>query len=384
MVGRQHETVDLEMIELRTGVIGSGKTLHAVAELAALQKTWAKDKEKWRPVYTFGVRNLALEHMELPAYPAGGKPGDPVEFDALGQPKTEVIPQWDKVEPGSLVIIDECHRMFAPGASGSKPPPHVAFLDMSRQAGIDVWLITQHPRKLHLYARSAVNRHLNFRRVGSGNRAVVYEYDTCNETLNPKQAITTRLFNYPRQAFRWYTSADAHTKLKFGLPAWLIVPVVGILAGLYFVPTAGGTLFDAMRGRGLGQQKQETAAGAGGAGTAASGSAPAGPADPAASPGVASGASAPSDQMPAIVGCIDGPRGGYCVDSTGRRVDLPRDVVAYNARHYGGLIPLRLSGQSGVVVSGGAHVVDPAPDQQPGQRQVEQPVGGLSSADGET
>jgi hypothetical protein len=42
--------------------------------------------------------------------------------------------------------------------------------------------------------------------------------------------------------------------------------------------------------------------------------------------------------LPRFAGCIDGPRGGYCIDRQGKRVDLPPALVAWNARNLGGFI----------------------------------------------
>lgn len=317
------------MITLKTGVIGSGKTLSAVTEVAQLQARWAKHETEWREVFAFGIRDLALPHKVLQAYPVGGKPGDPVEFDDLGQPKTDVIPMWGTVPAGALVLVDEAHRMF-PTSGVGKPAPHVSWLDMSRQAGIDLVLMTQHPRKLHVYARTSVNKHQHYRRAFGGSTAVVYEWDECSLTLQYKSA-TTRVWRYPKDSFKFYKSADEHTKLSFALPLWVIIPIAGLVAGAVAAPYA----FDVLKGV------------SGGQGIAAS---PAGLSDVASSVAVSNGRAPLPDeaasQAQRIAGCIDGPDGGFCLDSQGKRVDMPPDVVKWNSRNLGGFVTYDMSPSS--------------------------------------
>lgn len=313
------------MITLKTGAIGAAKTLSAVAELAAMQKRWEKHEDEWRPVYAFGVRGLALPHEVLPAYPVGGKPGDVIEFDERGQPRTNIVIDWDRVPPGSLVIIDEAHKAFPVDGVGKAPAPHIAFLDMSRQAGLDIIMITQHPRKLHLYARTSVNKHQHYRRILSFSSSIVYTWDECSQQLRYKDAITTERWAWPKKSFGWYKSSDEVTKVAFKPPAWALVPVAGIVLGAAVGPTAYGKLKGAATGEGI------STAQAGPKPEAVSGSAPqAGP--------VASAPSQPEQPRLELAGCITGPRGGYCIDKQGGRVDMPPDVVAWNARNIGGLV----------------------------------------------
>lgn len=336
------------MITLKTGAIGAAKTLSAVAELAAMQKRWEKHEHEWRPVYVFGVRDLALPHEVLPAYPAGGQPGDPVEFDERGQPKTNVVIEWDRVPPGSLVIIDEAHRAFPVDGVGRAPAPHVAFLDMSRQAGLDIIMITQHPRKLHLYARTSVNKHQHYRRILSFSSSVVYTWDECSQQLRYKDAITTERWAWPKKSFQWYKSSDEVTKVSFKPPAWALVPVAGIVLGVIFAPQAFAVLKGAATGQGVSSSDKEGPKPEPTSGSAAK-----------AGPFPSSSASSPAPEPAPIqlAGCITGPRGGYCIDRQGGRVDLPPDVVAWNARNIGGLV------RGGV--SSGANVLPPVPASKP-------------------
>jgi len=332
------------MITLKTGVIGSGKTLSAVTEIAKLQERWKKHENEWREVYAFGVRDLALPHKQLQAYPVGGKPGDPIPYDELGQPTCDVIPQWDTVPPGSIVVFDEAHRAFPPSAAG-RPAPHIAWLDMSRQAGIDIILITQHPRKLHIYARTAVNKHQHYRRAFGGSRSIVYEWDECSLALSYKNA-TKGLFNYPSDSFKYYKSAEEHTKLSFAVPAWVVVPIAGILIGIVALPKAYSALYGAATGKGISE---------------ASAASPASSASVPVVPGrVPDSADEAASAPPKLAGCIQGPRGGFCLDVHGQRVDMPPDVLACNTRNLGGFVPYDMSRTSASVRP--AEVPASAPD----------------------
>ena len=50
------------MIELNTGVPGSGKTLSMVQQLAALVGRWERHPEEARPIFVHGIPELSLPH----------------------------------------------------------------------------------------------------------------------------------------------------------------------------------------------------------------------------------------------------------------------------------------------------------------------------------
>lgn len=323
------------MITLKTGIIGSGKSLSAVAELAALQDRWrtpAHEAER-RPVYVQGIRGLALDHLPLPIYPAKGSPGDPVELDDKGRPLDTIVIDWASVPTGALVIIDECQDAFPPRGSAAKVPEHVAWLQRSRHHAVDVVLITQHPRLIDSTVRAFVGKHEHVRRLfGSGN-ATIYEWDSCSDGLSYKTA-TKRLWPYPRKAFKWYTSADEHTKQSFRLPAWIAVPVLGIAFGVYSAPTAWHALHGAATGKGIGQVHAAAASA---------------PVQPVVAPAVLAAASAsPVDapdaprggaSAPVLGGCVSMGSRCLCVDDKGHAAPMEPAACHRAAREYGDAIP---------------------------------------------
>lgn len=325
------------MITLKTGIIGSGKSLSAVEELAALIERWQtpRGEAERRPVYVHGIRGLALLHKPLPIFPAGGRPGDPVELDDKGRPSAQIAVDWSAVPEGSLVIIDECQDAFPPRATSSKVPEHVAWCQRSRHNAVDIILITQHPRLIDSTLRTFVGKHQHYRRVFGGPRAFVYEWDSCSDGLQYKSA-TKRLWSYPKRAFSWYTSADEHTKQSFRIPSWVIVPAVAILAGFYLIPKAALTLTGASSGKGISSQSSAPAPTVAGL--------PPLPLPASSAPGAQpsqSGNAAADEPPPRLryAGCIAMKARCLCLDADGYQVPVEPAQCRQSSRDYGAVIP---------------------------------------------
>lgn len=228
------------MIELRTGIPGSGKTLSAVQELSKLQKKWEAKPEDLRPVFVHGIADLALNHSLVPLQQISSKDGS----------KT-FVPDWDAMPDGSLVLIDEAQGLFPPRSSQSKPPDHVAWLNTHRHHGFDIWITTQHPKLIDGAVRALVGKHLHYRRLFGGQRAATYEFDGCNDSLNGLSSGVISYWPYPKRVFEWYKSAELHTKQSFKLPRFLLVPLAGIILGIFTMPSAIATLSNGMSGKGI-------------------------------------------------------------------------------------------------------------------------------------
>jgi zona occludens toxin len=231
------------MIELRTGLPGNGKTLSIVQELAAMQAKWDKGCESARPVFVHNIRDLALPHSPLPLDTITHKGG-----------QEQKIPDWSQVPDGAFVIIDEGQDLFPPRSTQSIAPPHVAWLNTHRHRGVDIILSTQHPKLVDGSLRALVGKHKHYRRVFGMQRAIVYEWDGCSDSLSGMKNATTGHFSFPKDAFKWYKSAELHTKQSFKLPLWLGIPIIGLFLGLYFVPKAYGVITNGSKGKGITQQ----------------------------------------------------------------------------------------------------------------------------------
>ena len=135
------------MISLITGQPGAGKTLYALNFV----KTRA-EKEN-RPVYYSGISDLKLPWLELD--------------------KGE---DWHGVPEGSIVVIDECQRVFRPRVNGAAVPEHVSKLETHRHSGIDLVLITQHPMLADNNVRRLVGQHFHVVRAFGTKKATVHEW----------------------------------------------------------------------------------------------------------------------------------------------------------------------------------------------------------------
>jgi zona occludens toxin len=208
------------MITLKTGVPGASKTLSAVHEMAVLLGRQIKGKEETRPIFVHGVKDLSLPHFPLP--------------DAT---------KWADCPEGSIVIIDEAQGTFPPRSSTSKPPPHVEALNTHRHKGIDLIVITQHPKLIDQAVRRLVGKHQHYRRLYGGKTSVCYEWDHCEDSLMGIKNAHKSMFRQPRDAFKYYTSAEVHTKQSFKVPLWLIAfPLAVVALAIHGGPTVARIL----------------------------------------------------------------------------------------------------------------------------------------------
>lgn len=222
------------MIVVITGQPGAGKTLHALH----MVKEWAT--REGRTVVYSGIRDLKLPWLEIP------DAGD-----------------WHKQPANTIVVVDEAQRVFRPRATGSQVPVHVAELETHRHKGIDLVLITQHPKLLDANVRRLVGRHLHVVRNFGMQRATVHEWselnDACESGSGRKDSIRHE-WSYPVELFAAYQSAEVHTH-KRRIPArvyfLLVAPI--LLAGLLYagyvqfwkaasVGTRGGAVSDGVPG----------------------------------------------------------------------------------------------------------------------------------------
>lgn len=193
------------MITFISGVPGAGKTLYA------LNLVVSEAAKGMRPVYYSGIADLAL-------------------------PWTEIDPEkWMDVPPNSIVVIDECQRVFRPRNWAGAVPPHVSDLETHRHKGIDLVLVSQHPMLIDTNVRRLVGRHFHVARRFGLKKATVLEFPSLKEQPLSKQDDAIRHdFLYPKEAFTWYKSAEVHThKARIPLKVWLlaVIPIVVGAAG---------------------------------------------------------------------------------------------------------------------------------------------------------
>jgi len=193
-------------ITLVTGTPGSGKTLYTV---------WWIDKQQkaGRRILVDGVRDLAIEHIEV---------------------DEPWLRQWHTLaEANDLIVIDEAQRIYPPVSISTKPTPDIQELHTHRHLGVDFVLITQHPQRLNKTVRDLVGRHVHVRRIFGMNRAMLYEWDHAHNISSMRDAVKT-LWNYPRDVFKLYTSAEVHTKQKSVIPKALFLLPIALIAAIVF------------------------------------------------------------------------------------------------------------------------------------------------------
>lgn len=195
------------MITLTTGLPGAGKTLWT------LQYVEAMAKRENRQVYYSGIPELTLNWIEC----------DPEK--------------WFELPPGSIVVIDECQRIFRPRMHGSQVPEFVAKLETHRHLGLDLFLITQHPSLLDVHVRRLCGQHFHSVRTFGMQRSTVHEWSSVKDTPDKGRADSQaqHKFSYPKEVFGWYKSAEVHThKRRIPMKLWVLAGLVLALPALGF------------------------------------------------------------------------------------------------------------------------------------------------------
>ena len=204
------------MLYLITGVPGSGKTLHMMSMLKK-----RKDLQN-RPLYLDGISNVDRDKIPFEDIPEGCS-----------------VDNWHEwLPPNAILVVDECQRHFRPRANGSKVPPHVAELETHRHKGVDIFLLTQHPRLVDVNVKSFVENHKHISKTQLGTRRM-WEWQRCGnpDSKGDIKDALTRGYKLDTSVYNLYKSAEVHTKIKVSRSKWVwIFPLVliGLLAGFYW------------------------------------------------------------------------------------------------------------------------------------------------------
>lgn len=313
------------MITIKSGVPGSGKTQSMVADLMAMVADMKKTGN-YRPIYTniTGLDPAVIPHFKLADMP-------PKDVAFVRVPDVLYTTDWMGCPPESIVVIDEAQDNGYENLSTQKTVPlHVSNFAVHRKNyALDIWLITQHPKLLHVAARRQCGKHQHYERKFGFQSSFCSEWHACEDNLGSRKTATLSRFAFQKKYFAAYTSAAAHTKQKFKFPLWMWLPVMIIPLGVYAAPSAYNALSGAMTGKGI------------------SGAAVA-PASPASAPAklvtVKDGmvttvettqtAAAPPAQRqpepaaPLIAGCVATPKKCACMDDKGATVPTEPDFCA--------------------------------------------------------
>ena len=179
------------MITLMTGLPGAGKTLYTLSQVDAISK---RDN---RPVFYSGISGLNIEGW--------------TEINAE---------EWYTCPPNSLIVIDECQRIFRPRTISKDVPLYVSELETHRHKGLDLWMITQHPMLADSALRRLAGKHIHAIRPFGFQGSSLHEWasvkDTCDKSSGRLDSIKSK-WAYDKTMFAKYKSAEVHT-VKRAIP----------------------------------------------------------------------------------------------------------------------------------------------------------------------
>ncbi len=203
------------MITLITGLPGNGKTLYAISTIND------RAEKEGRPVYYHGIAELKHDWAQL---------DNPDE--------------WYKVPDGSIIVIDECQKVFPVRSNSERVPAKCSAFETHRHRGFDIYLITQDRMLFDHHVRALAGQHFHLKRPFGQPFANLYEWQSAS---NPKDyhelklAIKTR-WMFPKKNFALYKSAEVHTVRRTYPKKLFLIPL--LLALIYAAATfAYNTLF---------------------------------------------------------------------------------------------------------------------------------------------
>lgn len=212
------------MITLITGAPGSGKTLYCVSKLLSKIAGTCVDGQDDdgnkatypRTIYS-NINRLLIEHEMV---------------------DEQWLEKWfDNIKPGAFIVYDEVQKPWPNRPIGSKVPDYIQRLETHRHQGCDFVLMTQNPQLIDPNVRKLVGRHLHIRRVGNMGGAIVYEWDTCSNSLNFKNSFTKSPWRFDKKAQTLYKSAEVHTKVPRRVPTVIFAVGLAIAGAAYLWPS---------------------------------------------------------------------------------------------------------------------------------------------------
>jgi zona occludens toxin len=195
------------MIDLITGLPGNCKTLFTISWV----KAWSEKDN--RPVYYSGIPDLTL-------------PWTPIEPE-----------KWMDCPPGSIIVIDECQRIFRNRTISSTVPDYVAALETHRHKGVDLVFITQHPMLVDPALRRLVGRHRHMVRIWGSEASTIHEWNAVRESCDKpasRKDSESKKWLFDRTCYQYYKSAEVHTvkrKIPTRVKLLVLVPLFLVGAG---------------------------------------------------------------------------------------------------------------------------------------------------------
>lgn len=217
------------MITLRTGLPGAGKTLFTIHDYIARPPLGSA--ESFRDVD--GVK----EPIQVFA---SGVPFSDLGLSSLPVTILEDPTRWMDCPPGSVVIIDECQRIFRSRPPGAPVPEYVAALETHRHLGIDLVFVTQDPMLIDKHVRRLVGSHYHSKRTFGLAATTMFHWQHCVDDPNgyhEHKEATKQRRKLPKKIYPFYKSAEVHTvKRHIPFRVWgvlalfLVLPVIAYFA----------------------------------------------------------------------------------------------------------------------------------------------------------
>lgn len=170
-------------ITLITGVPGNGKTLRAVWYMQQAVKAG-------ETVFACNVNGVSI--------PGVSQWDDPTE--------------WQKLAPGSILVVDEAQRFFRAAAGAA--PAYIQAMETIRHVGVRLILLTQSPALIHPNIRALVGLHEHLVRQGGKQLATIYRRSRVMDNVRSEKALLAEdheSWGFPRDCYDLYKSAEVHT-----------------------------------------------------------------------------------------------------------------------------------------------------------------------------
>lgn len=207
------------MFYLITGTPGAGKTLLTIAELSKVID---------RKIYYHDINLTEFGREKL-----GWTP-----IDQIG------VMKWRELPPNSIVLIDECHKIFPVRAAKDRPQEWVEALAEHRHLGIDFYLLTQHPMDIDVFVRRRIYQHIHYKRQFGYESCSCFRWEGLgdpDDKWRVKDASVKRI-SYPKEFYEYYVSSQKHT-VKKEVPKQFWFFIISVLVILFLSYFAYSTLF---------------------------------------------------------------------------------------------------------------------------------------------
>jgi zona occludens toxin len=214
------------VLTMISGLPGSSKTLNAIALIDGYRV-----KDPSRPVYYWNVGDVTVPGF-LPM-------GDPATFDLPGvEPDPSVVQKWFELPTGSIILIDECQKLWRKRGQGAAVPDYVSRLETHRKQGYDLIGLTQHPKLVDADVRKLVGQHIHYRRIFGSETFHSWEWqEVQSEPESRSSQVLAREVRgrFPKKYYGTYRSAEVHN-VKKNLP-WKWIATIG--AAVVLCPLLG-------------------------------------------------------------------------------------------------------------------------------------------------